>query len=383
MATVLLWLPSAGLGQTLRFDRLSLEEGEPPGGQGQTLRFDRLSLEDGLSQSAVSGMVQDRQGFLWLATLDGLNRYDGYDFKVYRNDPDNPHSLSDNSIRSLAGSRSNVLWVGTTGGGLDRFDLQTERSTHYRHDPQDPRSLSHNTVWAIHEDRSGAPWVGTSGGLNRLDSPGQFTRYPEAPNGPGRDVRAIHEDRTGILWIGYRHGATGPRSLSSDRIWAIEGGRGGTLWVGSGGGGLNRFDPETERFTRYTRDAANPGGLSSGIILSLREDRTGTLWIGTDGGGLNRLDPATESFRAYRRKDGLPNDTVYGIVEDDQHHLWLSTNHGLARFDPRAETFRNYDASHGLLGNEFNSGARRRSVAGHSPRAASGGARGRAHPGGG
>ena len=99
--------------------------------------FTHISLEQGLSQSVVTAMAQDRTGFLWLGTQDGLNRYDGYTFRVFRNEPGNATSLGNNYITALAVDGAGDLWIGTNGGGLDRFDPGTETFTHFRHDPND------------------------------------------------------------------------------------------------------------------------------------------------------------------------------------------------------------------------------------------------------
>ncbi len=336
-----------------------------------------------LSHNNVWTLLEDRTGILWIGTNGGgLNRFNPATerFKGFRHDPGDPFSLSDNNVRALCEDAAGMVWVGTNGKGLNRFEPATGRSTRYRHDPNDPSSLSADNVWVTYEDRAGVIWIGTNGGLNRWNATDdRFERYTHGPGDPfslSHDkVWTIAQSHDGALWIGtdgggvnrfdpeterfthYRHAAADPHSLSSDFVSILHEDREGTLWVGTGGSGLNRFDSQTQRFTRYARDATAPGGPSSDIILSLLNDANGVLWIGTDGGGLNRFDPAAQSFRVYRRKDGLPNDTVYGILEDNRGQLWLSTNYGLARFDPRTETFRNYDTGHGLLGNEFNAGA--------------------------
>ena len=146
--------------------------------QGTRARFDRYNLEQGLSQSVAECVLQDSRGFLWVGTEDGLNRFDGYGFKIYRHDPDDPHSLGTNTILSLYEDRSGMLWIGTYLGGLDRFDPATERFTHYRHDPDDANTLGHDAVRSLLEDSRGALWVGTEGGLDRFDpGTGRWDHY--------------------------------------------------------------------------------------------------------------------------------------------------------------------------------------------------------------
>ena len=130
----------------------------------------------------------------------------------------------------------------------------------------------------------------------------------------------------------------------------------GSLWIGTTGG-LIRWDPDKGRLDHYDHDANDPGSLSSSLVMSVFQDRSGTLWVGTFGGGLNRFEQDSETFTRYREQNGLPNDVIYGILEDDRGHLWLSTNMGLSRFDPQTEEFANYDMYDGLQSNEFNAGA--------------------------
>jgi two-component system sensor histidine kinase ChiS len=150
-----------------------------------TVRFDNITTEQGLSQSTITAILQDRQGFMWFATEDGLNQYDGYQFTVYKHDPDDPGSLSDDVVYSLCKDHSGELWVGTAAG-LDRFDRAKGTFAHYRHDPDDPYSLGGEFISAILEDRAGILWVGTEdGGLNRLDPAiGGFAHYQHVADAP-------------------------------------------------------------------------------------------------------------------------------------------------------------------------------------------------------
>ena len=147
--------------------------------QHHQVNFNRISLEEGLSQTTVHCILQDSKGFMWFGTYDGLNKFDGYTFKVFRPDPENPNRLSNNYVRSIYGDSSGVLWIGTAGGGLDRLDRERETFEHYRNEPSNPKSLSNDDVESIYEDRSGVLWIGTfGGGLNSFDRVTQiFTRY--------------------------------------------------------------------------------------------------------------------------------------------------------------------------------------------------------------
>ena len=161
-------------------------------------------------------------------------------------------------------------------------------------------------------------------------------------------------DRSTNQFGHYKNDPKNPFSLSGNEVITLHEDLGGELWIGTFNNGLNRLDRQTGQFKHYQHNPDDPTSLSNNSILSIYQDLAGVLWIGTAGGGLNKFDSQTESFIHYTQKDGLPNDVVYGILEDDQGYLWLSTNHGLSRFDQRAETFNNYDAGDGLQSNEFN-----------------------------
>jgi ligand-binding sensor domain-containing protein len=170
--------------------------------------FQRYTVEDGLSHSTINCILQDQQGFMWFGTDDGLNRFDGYSFKVYRNDPEDPDSLSHNMIMGLVEDSQGYLWIGTYGGGLDRFDPQTQIFTHFRHLPEDPGSLSDDRVRSLILDRSGVLWIATHGGGVSALNPGssKFDVLGPDPEDPGSAkgwlVDKIYEDREGGLWIG-------------------------------------------------------------------------------------------------------------------------------------------------------------------------------------
>ena len=132
-------------------------------------RFERISSAQGLSQSTVYSILQDRKGFLWFGTQDGLNRYDGYSFKIFNHQSDNPNSLSHNDIRALFEDQSGNIWIGTLGGGLDRYDPRLEQFTHFKHDTTRPLSLSDNKINTICADQEGCVWIGTGKGLDSFD----------------------------------------------------------------------------------------------------------------------------------------------------------------------------------------------------------------------
>ncbi len=333
--------------------------------QPRGIRFDRLSIEDGLSQAGVFSILQDRAGFIWLGTRDGLNRYDGYEFVIYKHDPRDPASLPGSSIRALLEDDSKDLWVGTENGGLARWHHASDTFTRYRHDPADPTSLSGDRIRAIHRDRTGHLWVGTfDSGLNRLDpESGTFERFRHDPNDAGSlgddRIRALTSDRLGNLWIAtrggldvfspvsdtfvhYRHDPSNPASLSDDRVLSLLEDRLGTLWVGTYSG-LERMDRAKGQFLRYAHDPGDLHSLSENTVRAIFEDRDGRLWIGTDG-GLNLLDRNTGEFVHFRHAEADPtslsSDTVAFIAQDHGGVLWLGTwAGGASKWHPATWSF--------------------------------------------
>lgn len=348
--------------------------------QQQRVRFERISLERGLSQSIVRTIFQDSKGFLWFGSQDGLNKYDGYEFTVYKYDPFDSTSLSENDIWSIyeAPSEPKALWIGTGASGLNRFDRETETFTHFRHDPVDPASLSHNFVVQIYEDRTGNLWVFTgAGGLDRLDrTTGKFAHYRHDPNNPNslshNRITAFHESLTepGVLWLGtpaglnrfdtkaggfthYRHEPDHTNSLSFDGVLSIyeTATAPGILWIGTGptdgalrGGGLNRFDTKSSVFTHYRHDPKNPKSISSDVVGPVYEDKHGALWVGTLA-GLDKFDRqiptgVAGTFTHFVLNVNNPNFLSHAaafIFADSKDYLWIRTpvGDGVHRFDPR------------------------------------------------
>jgi len=333
-----------------------------------------------LSDNIVLSLLKDNSEILWIGTgFSGINKLDTKDpkFTHYKYAPAHPHSLSDNHISSIYEDRNGTLWIGTFNKGLDKFDRETGQFTHYRHEPDNLNGLSSDNIWSVYEDQSGMLWIGTGGsGLNKFDrETGKFTHYIHEPDDPyslsNNTVWSIYEDQKGTLWIGtfhgglnkfdleteqfthYIHDPDNPKSLSDNNVFLIYEDQSGMLWIAPESGPLNKFDRKTGEFTQYKHDPNNPNSLTYERVVSMYEYPVGTLWIGTYGGGLDKFDIASETFTPYTEKDGLSNNSVVGMLGDDEGNLWLSTGKGLSKFNPQTETFRNYDVSDGLQGNEF------------------------------
>ena len=389
------------------------------------------SLVDAASGSPADkiwSLCFDRMGALWIATETcGLFKLEGTAVAQYRREPNDPKSLNSDDVMTLCADRSGNLWIGTNGRGLDRYSHTTQQFKKYSHLASNPNSLSDNNVWAFLEDRQGNLWIGLNGGgldmiVRGSSNVTHISCGPSSSSGlTSKNITALLEDRKGSLWVGtldaglfrsdnggrrfnrYQYNSNDQRSIGSNCIMSLYEDSDETLWVGTYGGGLNQFDNSRGKFRRYQTDAKNPksigqntiitirgarggglwlGTMMNGIdkfqngefthyrndpsnpntlshnrILTLLEDTTGVLWIGTAGGGLNRWDVFHDKFERFSLQNGLPNTTVYGILQDARGNLWMSTNKGLSRLDVERKEFHNYEASDGLQGNEFNQGA--------------------------
>ncbi|MFC2140898.1 two-component regulator propeller domain-containing protein [Acidobacteriota bacterium] len=283
----------------------------------KSLRFNHLSIEDGLSQSTINDILQDRRGFMWFATQEGLNRYDGYEFVIYKTSTKDPTSLSNDYIYTLCEDREGMIWIGTYNGGLNCFDPETETFIRFLHQPGDPHSLSNNSIRTIYEDSRGILWIGTEDGLNRFDS----------------------QTKT---FIHYRKQPGDPNSLSHNHIRCISEDREGNLWIGTWGGGLNRLkhDGNTYTVTHYLIPPDNSNSLTDNRIRSLQVDSTGSLYIGT-ANGFTYFNPATGVFTRYQKPPGtvnsLNNNNINALFLDIEtpgsRHLWICTDKGLHRFN--------------------------------------------------
>jgi signal transduction histidine kinase/ligand-binding sensor domain-containing protein/CheY-like chemotaxis protein/HPt (histidine-containing phosphotransfer) domain-containing protein len=282
--------------------------------------FEHLTTRDGLSQSTVNGILQDSQGYLWLATESGLDRYDGSSVRVYHGQRGNPHALASDYIWTIAEDAHTDLWLATVGGGVARWQRATDEFQQFRHDPKRPDSLAGDDVRTLLIGADGAIWAGTlSHGLDVLDP---------------HTGRAQH----------FRHVDGDQHSLPSDNVFALYADHSGRVWVGTDGG-LSRYDPATGAFVNYGK-AADGAGLSDLWVRVIREDHTGALWIGTMHGGLDRLEPGSGRVTVFRHDAANPrslsHDRVTAILEDSAQRLWVATDDGLDLLQRATDSFVRY-----------------------------------------
>jgi PAS domain S-box-containing protein len=326
--------------------------------EGKDIRFSRISSSQGLSEVRVSDIVQDDQGFIWFGTWNGLNRYDGYNFKVFKHDPERQESLGGVFIYSLFKDRAGTIWVGTDQS-LDRFDPLTETFSHYHFDVPDSSGLP-TTVEQISQDSSGMLWLSTRKGLFRLDPVTGKTKHfyhdPGDPSSLGDNaIKSTGEDREGRFWVGTsqtldefdrntgkvkRHVLTGESGIG---LWFHED-RFGVFWIVYGpDGSIATFDPKTNKLTRYGFDSQGPESNLKNPAYALLEDHEGTMWFGTAVRGLLKFDREHRRFISYHHlpgdSDSLVDNRVIALFEDHEKNIWVGMHVEPHFFSTRPQPF--------------------------------------------
>ncbi len=320
--------------------------------QNQQLHFDHLGTENGLSELNPNCILQDSRGFIWIGTADGLNRYDGYKFKVFRNDAKDTTSIANNYIQDIIEDKDGNIWIATVGGGLNKFDRITNRFYRYRHNAKDKASISSDFISGVTIDRSGKIWVGTQkNGLNLFDpQTGKSVHFVNSNNPKSisdNEIAKVYRDHNNNIWVGtvnsglslfdsknnnfvnFKHIRGGKTSLSGNKITAIFEDSSHRLWIGTQGDGLNLFNSNTGRFTHFLNDPHNHNSLVNNSIQSIAEDDEHNLWIGTENGGLSVYNPAWENFLSFQHDDvdnsTLTSNSVDVILKDKIGNMWLGT----------------------------------------------------------
>ncbi len=298
-----------------------------PLGWSLDISFEKKVLE--VKSQMDGGILTDQDGFLWICSVDGVYRYDGYELKKF--------NLGENSgvwFVSIVEDKDAVLWFGTHDGGVVSFDKNNNKWTQYKYNDKTHNSISSNVLpysnQSLYVDRNNKLWVATENeGLNQFDK----------------------QTKT---WTHYRHDRIDKNSLSSDKVTAVTADEEGIFWIGTMDGGLNKFDPQNNTWTHYKHDPANPKSISDNYVQAIIEDSDRILWIGTFQGGLNKFDRSSQTFTHYKhdplQPDSIGDNNVFHILEDSQKRLWLTKyysrpkNAGISILDKKTGTFHRYYA---------------------------------------
>ncbi len=298
-----------------------------------------LSNKKGLNDDVVWAITEDEDSVVWIGTYKGgLNKWDRKNgkFSYYDIQSGAVRRISDNHIRSLKDDSENLL-IGTYNRGLCVFNKATGKFKVYSNDPNDSTSIGANQIQSILIDKNKNYWIGTfGGGLNKIVS---------------------MDNKGNAKFKRYVYNKNNPFSLNDNRVYTIYEDSEGLFWIGTFGGGLVRFDKNNERFIAYKNIPGDETSISDNRVMSIYEDKKTNLWVGTYGGGLHKFDKNTEKFVRYDQKNKPNSSVVYGILEDNNNNLWMSTDNGLFKFNISSENFTRYDLHDGLQSLEFSGGA--------------------------
>lgn len=367
----------------------------------QNYVFEKITTRDGLSQNDVNDIYQDRDGFLWISTHDGLDRYDGYQFKTFRADADNPNSISGNLVYNIVEDLDGNLWIAVSGKGLCKFNLKTEQFTSFKNTPDHPDVLSSNDVTCMMASKDGSVWAGSHNGINIIkpENGNYSITKIEIPGINLTGINDIDEDALGRKWVCTRQGlfifqsgnineppviingwqAYSTLCIAGDEIFTssyrgtfkltfnwddlsnfkskrlnnikatkILADKSGNLFLGSNRGlyVVERNKPESDVFKEplHFVEGLEGNNISNNNIRSLCEDKSGIIWIGTTGGGLNKYNPKKKKFRHFtetREKGSLSGRKIRTIYEDTNYNLWIGTMGAGLNFLPNSKV-RNY-----------------------------------------
>ena len=334
----------------------------------QEINFTSLTTKEGLSSNTINAILKDRYGLMWFATEDGLDRFDGNSFTVYRNKQGDAGSLQANEILALHEDKRGNLWIGTSGGSLSLYNRQQDRFINYPSGKQ-PGRINNNVIMSICSDAQGRIWIGSFNGVNILDP---VTNEIARLNGPdglpfSKICLCIVEDEQHFIWIGTTEGIfryqpiTGgfkhyinvpgdPGSVAGNTVSSITQDKKGNIWVGSQEG-LSRLNKDGSNFTNYRYSPSDPFSISSNQVRAINCSPTGELWVGTEK-GLDIISDNSNGFKRlsqdYRNIHGLSSQVIRVVYMDKDGIYWLGTTRGgINKYD------RNLHLFSLVLGNPF------------------------------
>jgi len=336
---------------------------------GQTLSFDNFLVEDGISQSEIKCIHQDAEGYIWIGTQNGLNKFDGYVFEKYFYDPSDDNSISNNWIFDIAEDPEGNIWLGTKGG-LNKYDKKTGQF--YLVNYKDTNSIiEDNFVYGLAADETSiyinTPPIVTILNYRTEEFETFITDFDY--DGAVYDIKSpIIKDRDSLIWVGSYQGLSSfdvqekrfsyivhdnsdQNSISHDHITALYEDKQGNIVIGTENG-MNFYNKKKNQIKRYSPMDNESANLSHDIIHSIIQDHTGAIWIGTEGSGLNKLiikKEGTDELYQFRSGAGIRNaishDIVYSLFEDNSFNLWIGTITGLDKTDLKKKNFRTYKKS--------------------------------------
>ena len=282
--------------------------------------FISYTTENGLSNNSVTAIAQDSDGFMWFGTQDGLNRFDGGNFKVYRYKPETKFGLAGVRITSLHVDTNKRLWIGTETGGLSLYQPVTDNFLNFRHTSTDQSSISNNTISSLESDEEHL-WIGTNAGISKLN------------------LNTLQVQRVPF----NKHDATGTNHAI---ISSLKKDSNNDIWIGTLGGGLNKYTAKTNSYSYFEHKQDELFSISSNKVSSVFIDSYNDVWVGTELKGLNKYKSDCQCFKTYLAKanepTALPHDLALSFTENQKRELWIGTNWGSVIYNREADNFTRY-----------------------------------------
>ena len=334
-----------------------------------------------ISSDMIFDIVQDFSGNIWITTEEGVSYFDPLkqNFSLITNNIGGEQRLSDKNIWTIYEESDSVVWVGTRKG-LSKINIANQTTLNYPFFSENKFLAANNDIWDICVDENNQFWVGTNSGIYQFNpaiKQNNYKKFSPSLTDLNQPIYDINFRNSNELWVATKNGlyafdlnknqhilfnsTSFSNGLFPDhpcrRILFLD----QDVWLGFDGGGLCKLQQIEDSFalssfsiTQFIADEQADNTISHNTVLSMCEGDENTLWVGTFGGGLNKLNLTTNNFEIYTESDGLSNNNIYGIIEDQNNHLWISTNFGISEFNPKNEKFKNYNEGNGLQSNEFN-----------------------------
>ncbi len=388
-------------------------------------KFDTINPVKNVNNNIIEAFAEDDFHHIWIGTHNGLYKYDGRNFTGYYHSASDEYTLSTNKIFDLYNDEHGTLWIGTSGGkihksymyknkfrtyvlvsnnlddlkvtsvfkdsnehiwfgtenGLYRFNRDKMNVSHYNYEPENPDALQDNLISGITTDNQGDIWISTNkGGIYKYhESRDKFNRYLGYENVyrsfSKNDIwTMMYDPEKAFFWLGtggsgmirfnpdngtimrFVNDVNNKYSLSSNYVGPVLKSDSNVFWVGTAGGGLNRFEYYSEKYEHFKHNPQNRNTIRSNFILSLYEEEPGVIWIGTNC-GLDKYFYYQDRFVHYTEKHGVPEEIIVSMIRDNHNNMWFGTSNGLLKFDYQEQTFKQYLTTDGLISSNFNSGA--------------------------
>ena len=319
----------------------------------ENIQFNNITIDDGLTQATCEVLFQDSDGFIWIGTNDGLNRYNGYNFKTYKYSEEDKQSIANNYILGIKEDKDKNIWVATING-LSKINSKNDSITNY-YDFEEKGNLSDYNIAEILITDDNKIIVGTAKGLNIYDETkdGFYRVLENKEDMTSQNIYSLDQDEHGDIWVGTYNGLnkidiknntvtkfysdTDENTLSENTIYKVYCDKQGYVWVGTFNSGVNKINIKTNEITRYSNIENDDTSLPGNYVRNILRDSNGVVWVCTDN-GLAKYNEEKETFTSYKHDLGnrysLLNNAVYSIIEDKMGLIWVGTYEGISIFNP-------------------------------------------------